>query len=74
MILEKPLTPEQKEKLRKSVRRLMGRHGWWVFAETLADACAEGANCWHTYPKSAALWQHRADTVRTLAHRPEPTR
>ena len=63
------LTPEQKDKLRKSASRLIGRHGWWAFAQALAEACQEGANCWHTYPESAALWQRRADIVRALAER-----
>ena len=64
-----PLTQEQRDKLLKSVGRLIARHGWWAFAQALADACESGANCWHTYPQSAALWRHRADTVRPLAQR-----
>lgn len=65
------LTREQRDKLRKSVNRLLIRHGWWAFAEALAQVCQEGANCWHADPEPAALWQHRADTARQLAEREE---
>lgn len=67
-------TEEERKKLRKSAERLVGRHGWWAFAEELASVCEGGANCWHTAPQSAALWQHRADIVRGLARREETQR
>ena len=64
-------TEEQMARLRKSVGRLLGRHGWWAFAEVLADHCQSGANCWHSHPASAALWERRAQILRQLS-RPEP--
>jgi hypothetical protein len=63
------LTPEQKAKLVKSVGRVASRHGWTAFARALAEVCQGGANCWHTHPEVAALWQYRAETLRALAER-----
>ena len=66
--LDPALTPEQKDKLQKSVSRVVSRHGWTAFAEALAAACEVGVDTSRSSPKVAALWRHRAETARGLAH------
>lgn len=60
-------TPEQADKLRRSINRLICRHGWEPFTEALAQVCEDATRMYHGYPEPAAIWKHRTETIRTLA-------
>ena len=61
-------TPEQADKLRRSISRLIYRHGWQPFAEGLHQVCKTAAKIQQGYPEAAATWQHRAATLQTIAN------
>jgi hypothetical protein len=63
-------TPEQADKLRRSISRLICRHGWQSFAEGLHQVCTTAAEIQQGYPEAAATWQRRADTLNTITTTP----
>lgn len=56
-------TPEDSDKLRHSVSRLICRHGWQAFAKALHQICRDAVQNQQGYPQAAATWQRRADAL-----------
>jgi len=54
-------TSQQRQKLRKDIRRLVEANGWIVFVEELEAVCDILSLRYHLF---SLLWQKRADLVR----------
>lgn len=65
-------TPEDAAKLRRSINRLICRHGWYAFCQALAQTCQDAVGIYHGYPETAAIWRDRANTIQSVAQDPQP--